>query len=118
MKEKARRDRSREEIRELLDEFRRSEQTQVTFAKRRGLAVSTLQYWLRGARADRKGPVRRGGAVNAPRRLVPVRVIDQPPPSTAGIIELEFPDGGKVRFPAGLAPEVIAPYIEAMKRQC
>ena len=40
--------RSKEEVQEIVDRFRKSELTQREFARREGIGVSTLGFWVRG----------------------------------------------------------------------
>ncbi len=87
-----RRHRSPDEIAEILEEFDRSDVTQIRFAAEQGLSISTLRWWLR-----RRGQSR---AVARPRRFVPVRL------PTAGLlaeptVEIVLAAGRSVRVPAG-----------------
>ena len=72
----------REKWIEVVEEYERSGLTQAEFVTRRGVALSTLQSWLRRRRAQRAGPV----------RLLPVEVAPTPPlatPATQGSAALE-----------------------------
>lgn len=74
-------------------EYERSELTQESFAQQRGIAVSTLRWWLSKLRQERRSSV----------SLVPVRVITSTAPtarSTANAdraIEIELKTGVRLR---------------------
>lgn len=80
-------------------EFERSKLTQVEFALRRGVPLSTLQSWIYKARRERKASV----------SLVPVRVIASTAPAARGVefgsggeIEIELKTSVRLRFSTGV----------------
>ena len=119
MKKRAgRQRRSREEIAELLEDLGQSELSQAAFAAERGLPLSTLQYWLRQSREGALGRVHRGRTPSRAAELVPVRIVDAAPASSATLLELESEHGYRLRFPAGLSPDLLARYVEALAPRC
>lgn len=91
--------RSKAEWERLVIEYRNSDETQARFAKRRGIAMSTLQYWNRRVRRDA-----------APIELLPVRVL--PGASDGGTVEIRVGDV-VIRMPAGSEPEQIVAIARA-----
>jgi hypothetical protein len=104
-----RRHRSREEIAAIVDKFDRSDLSALAFAKREGLAVSTLRLWLS----------RRGRAQGRSRRpvLVPVHVVG-PAAAEDVVFEVLLAGGRTLRFPRGIAAEELAAVCEALERPC
>ena len=78
MKKRTKRPRKREEVLEILEAFHRSGLTQAAFADKRGVAVSTLQFWLRKVLAMTRN---RGSAmICALFDLAPPSVLDRGSP--------------------------------------
>ncbi|MFN2428097.1 MAG: hypothetical protein ABR587_16810 [Candidatus Binatia bacterium] len=101
--------RSREEIAAILDKFDRSDLSVLAFAKREGLAVSTLRLWLsrRGRRPGRpRGPV-----------LVPVHLVG-PAAGDDVVFEVLLAGGRTLRFPRGVPAVELAAVCEALERPC
>ena len=98
---------SREEIAAILDKFDHSETSAFAFARREGLAVSTLRVWLsrRSGRSSR-GPV-----------LVPVHVVGAAAGSDV-IFEVLLAGGRVLRFPRGIAGDELAAVCETLERPC
>lgn len=105
-----RRHRSREEIATILDKFDRSDLSALAFAKREGLAVSTLRLWL-----SRRGrPSRHQSQTSV---LVPVHVIG-PTAAEDVVFEVLLVGGRTLRFPRGVAALELAAVCEALERPC
>ena len=110
--------RSPEEIARILAKFRESGKSQSAFTKKQGLALSTLQYWLRKERESRRPAKRPAKPKRTPRRIVPVRVVDPPAPRADSLVEIELSSGEKLRFPADLPSEALSRLIEVLRRRC
>jgi len=105
-----RRHRSREEIAAILDKFDRSAISVLAFAKRQGLAVSTLRLWL-----SRRGRPR--GRRSQTSVLVPVHVIG-PAAAEDVVFEVLLVGGRTLRFARGVAIDELAAVCEALERPC
>jgi hypothetical protein len=87
-----------------IAEFERSELTQKGFARRQGIALATLQWWIAKLRRERASSV----------SLVPVRVIASTAPTarseTSGdrAIEVELPSGVRLRLTSGADLDYVA----------
>lgn len=93
-----------------LDRFRRANQTVAQFCAAEGVSPPSFYVWKRtlAREAPSPDPVRPA--------LVPIRLTTAPggPP-----IEVEFPSGTVLRFPADARPEVIAAIVHAVEaRPC
>lgn len=104
-----RRHRSPDEIGKILEEFDRSEGTQIRFAAEQGLSISTLRWWLR-----RRGQNRTN---SRPGRFVLVRL------PTAGLlaeptVEIVLAGGRSVRVPAGFDLAALAELLPVIERAC
>ena len=95
--------RSKAEWERLVVEYRNGDETQACFAGRRGIAMSTLQYWNRRVRRDA-----------APIELLPVRVR---PDTVAGAVEIRVADV-VIRLPATSEPEQIVAIARALADRC
>jgi len=86
-----------------IAEYERSELTQESFARQRGIAVSTLRWWISKLRQERRSSV----------SLVPVRVIASTTPtarSTGGAdraIEIELKTGVRLRVTTDVALDYV-----------
>lgn len=90
--------RGREQWVATVADFERSKLTQVEFALRHGVSLSTLRSWIYKSRRERKASV----------SLVPVRVIASTAPTARGIefgggseIEIELKTSVWLRFSTG-----------------
>jgi len=118
MKKRNRRARKREEVLEILKQFRTSGLSQVAFSRQRDLAVSTLQFWLRKER-NGEATTRRGTRARKPAgQLVPVKIVDTHPELDPALLEFELSGGGKLRFSTALPPEALVRYAEALGHRC
>lgn len=102
-----RRRRSRDEINTLLEQFDRGGLSQVAFARRKGLSLSTLRWWL-----DR----RRGQAVIAP-RFVPVSVAEAGLAHAPGL-ELELAGERRLHIPVDIDREALRTLLAVVLASC
>jgi transposase-like protein len=98
---------SRQEWERIVAEYGRSGVRQGKFCKRRGVALSTLQYWLRKLRIEREA-----GKVE----LLPVRVTSRAE-RTSGVMEARV-DRVALRFEVGTDPKYVAAVLHALADQC
>ena len=74
----------------MIRHFNRSGLSQSAYARRHGISLSTLQYWLRKSNGKKQS----GNPTESP-AFIPVQITpDQHP----GIIEIVYPDGPTVRI--------------------
>jgi transposase len=95
---------------ERLERFRRANQTVAEFCTAEGISAPSFYVWKRTLSGEAKSP--NPGIPT----LVPIRLTPSPasPP-----IELLFPSGTVLRFPADTRPEVIAAVVHAVEgRPC
>ncbi len=104
----------------LVADFETCDLTQREFAAERGISFSTLRHWIYKLRKDSRplvteaaiSPSQASEKVSAKQgsRLVPVRVVGSATKSRTGagasgeaesLLELVFPSGALLRFPAG-----------------
>jgi hypothetical protein len=92
-----------------VDAFERSELTQESFSRRRGIPVTKLRRWIYKLRRERKATV----------SLVPVRVVASTAPTArsaaavGGEIEIELKTGVRLR----LSPTVDLDYVAALAQR-
>ena len=91
-----------------VDEFERSKLTQESFARQRGIEVTTLRTWIYKLRRERRARV----------SLVPVRVVASTAPTArdpaaAGEIEIELKTGVRLR----LSTSVDLDYVTALAQR-
>jgi len=95
--------RSREEIEEHLEAFKRSGLTQQAFCRERGLSVGTFSNWRR--KAEAAGAVSEG-------LFRPVRL--NAPEGSCGLV-VRLPDGTEVFFPQCACARDIASVVFALR---
>ncbi|MGZ3458765.1 MAG: IS66 family insertion sequence element accessory protein TnpA [Archangium sp.] len=100
----------REKWVEVVEEYERSGLTQAEFVARRGVALSTLQSWLRRWRAQRSGPV----------RLLPVEVAPTSLPAKTAVevsapLEVVVPGGVRLCVAPGTDVGYVAKLVEALR---
>ena len=83
------RKRSREEWTKLVAEWQTGDLSQKAFAKRKGIAPTTLSWWA----CRLRGEAREQGA------LVPVAVVVEDPPAASGEFRIELVGGRTVQVP-------------------
>lgn len=90
-----------------VEQYRRSGQSQRTFAAAQGLRLSQLRYWL-----YHYHPAAQAEGMNSAPRLQEVHCNGWP---TAGSwsAEITLPSGPTIRLDATLARELIAPLLQA-----
>ena len=87
-----------------VDEFERSKLTQESFARQRGIEVTTLRTWIYKLRRERRARV----------SLVPVRVVASTAPTArcaapvGGEIEIELKTGVRLRLSTTVDPDYVA----------
>jgi transposase-like protein len=98
-----RRWRRAEEVEEILEEYRKSGDTQRVFAREMGVAVSTLQWWLRRARSGGKEKRCESSKPTQSVSLLEVELADTPPtPVQARMIyEIEWHSEVRLCVPGG-----------------
>ena len=108
----ARRRRSPEEVRELLDEYERSGLTQQSFADRIGVSLASVSLWLRKARnaANEKSP----DLFPAASRLVPVTIRSTDPSP----FELVTASGVTLRIPPDFDPAALQRLLPLLVDRC
>ncbi len=100
----------REKWVEVVEEYERSGLTQAEFVARRGVALSTLQSWLRRSREQRRGPV----------RLLPVEVAPTVPSARTATegseaLEVVVPGGVRLYVAPGTDVGYVARLVEALR---
>jgi transposase-like protein len=104
----------------IVGEYEKSGLTQRVFARKNGIGVSTLQYWLR--RRGRRSSASTGTqtwSAKATREvsLLEVDVKGVPRVGSAGEerYELEWADGMRLRVPRGFGKEELKALLELVK---
>jgi len=100
----------REKWVEVVEEYERSGLTQAQFVARGGVALSTLQSWLRKRRAQPPGAM----------RLLPVEVVPTVRPMKTGseastALEVELPSGVRLAVAPGTDVKYVAKLVEALR---
>ncbi len=104
---KAGRRRSADEILSILDELDTSGASVASFAKSRGLALSTVHSWRRSY--DRQCSVKKANAG----RFVPVELAE-PDVAEQDAIEIVLAGGYCVRVRPGFCPQTLVAVIDAL----
>lgn len=98
---------TRTEWESIVGEFGRSGMTQAEFAKSSGVALATLQYWIRKLRDDaRPARVELRPAAAAPDVASDVSIVEA------------YTDQFSVHFKGPASPEYIAAVLRALARPC
>jgi transposase-like protein len=93
-----------------IAEFERSKLTHEAFAQRRGFSVETLRSWIYRLRRERQDSM----------SLVPVRVVESPPPAvrrsseSAAEIEVVLASGVRLRFAMGIDLDYVTTLAERL----
>jgi len=95
-----------DEIHGLVDDFDRSGLSQVAFARRRGLSLSTLRWWLR-----------RHGPRTAKPQFLPVAVSGPVVAPSPGL-ELELGGERRVHIPADIDREALRRLLPIVVASC
>jgi transposase len=95
---------------ERLERFGRANQTIAQFCAAEGISAPSFYVWKRTLAGEARSP--------GPVRPTPIAI--RLTPSLAGLpIEVVFPSGTVLRFPADTRPEVIAAVVHAVEaRPC
>ena len=104
-------DRIRREMRRLVQEWERSEESRAEFARRHGLTVSKLAYWTRRLRHEVAADA---GLVT----LAPVHVITGPTATGAGPIEVTLPSGEPLIIHEGVSAELLKTVVSTLRSSC
>jgi len=105
--EKRRRIRGRDEIARLLEAYDGSGLSQARFAEQRGVALTTLQSWLRRRRQQTGARDTKGRAP----ALIPVTLR---PGQSADRIEIALANGRELRVPADTEPARLARLVAVL----
>ncbi len=100
--------RSPQQIDEFVERFGGSGLTQMAFAERHGLSVSTLRSWLR-RRSRRHG---RGS------RFVPVTIVDPRRAQAAARLEIELGSDRRLLVPADFDRDALAALLPVIVASC
>ena len=105
------------EVGQILEEYRKSGHTQRVFAREMGVAVSTLQWWLRRARSGEK---EKRGKSSKPAQgvsLFEVELADASPSPVQGraVYEIELKAEVRLRVPGGFAPDDVRRLLALLK---
>jgi hypothetical protein len=116
MNDRPGRRRTRSEIREIIEAYYASGQTQGDFAIRRGIGVSTLSLWLRREREQTK--VRTPSLEKEP-NLVEVSLSGAEPgrQQPGGDFEIEFAGGERLRMRRGFLAQEFRVIVAVLRRQ-
>ena len=116
MNERFSRRRTRSEIREIIEAYYASGQTQGEFAIRRGIGVSTLSSWLR---REREQVTARTLSLQSEPSLVEVSVSGAEPgrQQGGGDFEIEFAGGERLRMRRGFSAEEFRVIVAVLRRQ-
>ena len=112
-----RRWRRAEEVGQILEEYGKSGHTQRVFAREVGVAVSTLQWWLRRARSGEKGKRGKSSKPTQSVSLLEVALADGPPLPVQGrmIYEIEWNAEVRLRVPGGFAADDVRRLLALLK---
>jgi transposase-like protein len=107
------------EVEQILEEYWKSGDTQRVFAREMGVAVSTLQWWLRRARSGEKEKRRKSSKPTQSVSLLEVELADAPQSPVRGreIYEIELNSKVRLRVPGGFAPDDVRRLL-ALLREC
>jgi hypothetical protein len=105
-----RRQRSRSEVRGILEELRSSGLSRNAFADSRDISASTINFWVR----REKELVRKVGGEAARQSVVPVRII--PSLAASGDYSLWLPNGIRVSVPRDFDASSLARLVEVVAR--
>jgi hypothetical protein len=103
---KSRRARPRAEWEALVAEWRAGDLSQQAFAKRKGLAPTTLSWWACRLRREAR-------AAHAPARLVPVRVTGAAARETEFVVRLRA--GVEVTVPASFDADALRRLVATLE---
>jgi len=108
--------RTRSEIREIIESYYASGQTQGDFAMRRGIGVSTLSLWLR---REREQAMALTPSLERKPNLVEVSLSGAEPgrQQPCGDFEVEFAGGERLRMRRGFLAEEFRVIVGELRRQ-
>jgi hypothetical protein len=115
----SRRQRTEAEAEVILEQYWKSGLTQRVFARRTGLSVSTLQYWLRRAhsRAEEKPCKARRSVATPAISLLEVELAGPAPRQDrgGGVYEIEMSSGVCLRLPGGFGDGEVRRLLALLK---
>jgi hypothetical protein len=116
MNDQLSRRRTRSEIREIIEAYYASGQTQGDFAVRRGIGVSTLALWLR---REREQATARTPSLEREPNLVEVSLSGAEPGrrQPGGDFEIEFAGGERLRMGRGFLAQELRVIVEVLRRR-
>jgi hypothetical protein len=116
MNDQLNRRRTPSEIREIIQAYYASGQTQGDFAVRRAIGVSTLSLWLR---RERKQAKLRTLSMEREPNLVEVSLSGAEPgrQQPGGDFEIEFAGGERLRMRRGFLAQEFRVIVEVLRRQ-
>ena len=115
----SRRRRTGTEMEAILEQYRQSGLTQRVFARRTGMSVSTLQYWLRNAHSSsEEEPCKARGSVATP--VISLLEVELAGPSPrhgrgGGCYEIELSSGACLRLHGGFGDGEVRRLLALLK---
>ena len=105
------------EVEQILEEYGKSGHTQRVFAREKGVAVSTLQWWLRRARSGVKEGQGKSSKAAQTVSLLEVELAAGPRASMGGraVYEIEWSSAVRLRVPGGFAPDDVRRLIALLR---
>jgi hypothetical protein len=107
------RNRTRERMRRLLDEWRRSGRSKSAFARAHGVSRSKFEYWQRHL----DGAVRDGGRRGGGASLIPVQVRGGSIEDSAPV-EIVLGSGDRVRLRTEMSEEILRLVVGVLRQGC
>ena len=121
----SRRRRTALEVKEILERYWSSGQTQRVFTEKEGIGVSSLQYWLRRGRDQHERGSKRckaSGRSGRAAKSIPLSLLEvelesatRGSRSASVSFEIELPDGTHLRFGAGFAESEVRRLIALLR---
>ena len=108
------------EVEQILEEYWKSGDTQRVFAREMGVAVSTLQWWLRRARSGEKEKRRKSSKPTQSVSLLEVELAAAPQSPVhwaRDLSSIELDSKVRLRVPGGFAPDDVRRLL-ALLREC
>ena len=108
----------RERMRAVIEQWRRSGQAGVVFARENGLSYDQFRYWkhrLAPETVKRRGPVERRSP-----RLLPVRVVDlaESVRTATGALEVLLASGDRLLMTEAVSVETLRRVVTVLRQAC
>lgn len=97
-------------MKRLVTQWRRSGESQASFARRHEIPTWTFWYWCRKLLKDAAAVPQASSAA-----FVPVRVTSEPDVS---VVEVVLPAGERVRVSAGASADLVQLVVTALRSTC